>query len=111
MKFEPVSGSEMQIDSINCHLHEGDDIDARLDGLRSKLQQVYDKEFGHKVIRISYRDGKTTIFVNAGFEENLYNDVVDYIRNCLRSGRYPYVFTLHNFLSFSPLRDVNSDNA
>lgn len=110
MRFDAIEGHEMQIESVSLVIHENDDIDEKVDELRGKLKKVFAGEFGNKIIRIEYQRGNSSFPFNAGFEENMYNEVTDYVKKVASREYRPLVFTVQNFLSFSPLRDVTNDN-
>lgn len=108
--MDAINGKEMQIESTSLVIHEGNNIELKIVELNSKLNNVFHGEYGNKAIRISYQRGKNAFFFNAGFEQNMYNEVMEYIRTVVeKDGQYPFVFTLHNFLSFTPLRNINED--
>lgn len=116
MTFEPINGREMELQGFQHSIHRPDFstskeelVEESIDSIRKKLKDVFDSEHGNKVIRVFSRDNKSTFFISAGFEENMYNEVMDFVRKVADTEAFPIQLRFHNFLSFSPLRDVNSD--
>lgn len=107
--FDPISGNEVQIATFNIVVHQGEYEQNIMESFRNKLQKYFEGEHGHKIVRIAYQNKKTAIYVNAGFEENMYNDAVEYVQKALEFKAYPYVFEVQCFLSYGTLRSVNSD--
>lgn len=110
MKFDAIEGHEMQVESTGITIHTGDDVNEKAEELKTKLQKIFEGEFGNKIVRISYQRGNSSFAFNAGFEENMYNEVTDYIKKVAAREYRPLTFTALNFLSFSPLRDVTNDS-
>lgn len=110
MKMHKMNGREMEIEPARIVLHEGDTTALKVEELRAKLKSIFHNEFGNKVVRISYQRGKSTFSFDAGFEENMYNEVTDYVERVVeKDGGYPFIFDIHNFLSFPDLESVDSD--
>lgn len=107
MELDALDGREMQIQGFQCSIHSDDDLEEIIEKhIQKKLQQIFKGERGNKIIRVNYQKGAKAFLVNAGFEEELYNEVTDWVREVYAKGYFPLVFEFRNFLSFSGPKSV-----
>lgn len=107
MRFDPITGSEIQVGNGQIAIHEHDNVDELADKLIVKVKKTFEGETSHKIVRVSLKSANTSFFTNAGFEEQLYNDIKDYIKEKAEKETYPLVFHFISFVSYSPLRAVD----
>ena len=109
MGFDPITGNEVQVGNGRVAIHAGDNVDEQCNLLEKKLKRIYEDETAHKIVRISYQRGSSTFFTNAGYEDQLYNDIREYVQSVVEREYFPLVFDFSAFVSYSPLRVVKSD--
>ena len=116
MRFDAIDGREMQVANFTItatkpffDMPTDTYVEDTLEEFDRRLKQIFDGEFGNKIVRITHQRGNSSFLINAGFEKNLYTEVMDYVRKMLSKHPLPLTFQVNCFLTFSPLRDVNSD--
>jgi hypothetical protein len=117
MTFDPITGNEVQIEGFQQPVIEvehgqtlEDVIVETTATVRERLQAIFNGEHGHKIVRVHTGYGHKSFLVNAGFEEQMYNDITDYVGKMIKKHGIPVNFVFTNFLSYSPLRRVTNDN-
>lgn len=101
-KFTPISGNEFQVEGFQIAIRSAEETESGIEAAVSRLQSVFRGETAHKIVRVNYQRGKKSFIFNAGFEETLYNEIVDWMKETAKREYYPVVFEFRNFLSFSP---------
>lgn len=100
--FPPINGNEVQINGFQYVIHGDDDIEERIGAARYLLQKAFKGETAHKIIRVSYQRGQKSFIFNAGFEKEMYNEVVEWIKEVTEREYYPLRFEFRNFVSYNP---------
>lgn len=107
-KPQPIGANEVQIGAFNIVVHAGYDQEALVEEINRKLIKAYEGEFGHKAIRVNHqRGGANTFFINAGHEQNMYNEVTDYVLRVVGKDYAPLSFEFRIFLSYGDLKSVD----
>lgn len=107
-KPQPIGKNEVQIGAFNIVVHSDYDKDDLAEMIEIKLKAAYEGELGHKAIRVNHqRGGANTFFINAGHEENMYNEVIDYVLRIAGEKLAPLSFEFRIFLSYGDLKAVD----
>ncbi len=106
MKIDAINGNEIQIEGFRIACHVDDEHDAIASQVQYKLKRIFKGEKGNKIIRATWQKGTKVFFFNATFEDELYDEVTDWVEEILALGYYPVVFEFQNFLSFSGPQSV-----
>lgn len=101
-KFPPINGKEIQLDGFQIAFHDDDEIKETQEKTLKALQRVFRGESAHKIIRISYQRGSKSFLFNAGFHEEMYNEVMTWMEEIIKREYYPLVFEFRNFVTYDP---------
>ena len=104
--FLPINGTEHQLEGFAIRIHDEDTIEEKKEEAVRQLQRCFRGETAHKIIRVKYQRGQKSFIVSAGFDESLYNDVVDWIEEVYQREYKPLVFEFMNFVSYNPPQQV-----
>ncbi len=99
--IKALNGNEVQLEGFQIAVRSKEELQEAIERTVENLQGVFRRETAHKVVRINYQRGTKTFLFNAGFEETLYNEIVDWMKETSKREYYPVVFEFRNFLSFS----------
>lgn len=107
-KPQPIGKNEVQIGAFNIVVHSDYDKDDLVEMIQLKLKAAYEGELGHKAIRVNHqRGGANTFFINAGYEDTMYNEVTDYVLKVVNKEYAPLSFEFRIFLSYGDLKAVD----
>lgn len=100
--FPPINGSEVQIGSFKVICHAEDTLQETQESIVNALSSAYKGETAHKIVRVVYQRGQKSFIFNAGFEKEMYNEIVEWIEEVYKREYHPLVFEFRTFISYSP---------
>lgn len=102
--LQVITGNEFQLEGFQAVIRSKEEANETIEQIIQKLQYVFKGETAHKIIRVNYQRGVKTFLFDAGFEKEMYNEIVDWLHEVMKREYYPLVFEFRNFLSFSSPR-------
>lgn len=100
--FPPINGNEIQTGSFQVTCHAEDTLEETQEVILNALSSAYKGETAHKIVRITYQRGQKSFIFNAGFEKEMYNDIVEWIEEVYKREYHPLVFQFKTFISYNP---------